>query len=553
MREALGRIVFSARTAVVALLFVISVFLCWGIGDVSMLADDAAAVDWGRQMVERDFWTPWFGGNVEQGVLVDPYCRPLTMLSFGIDWKLWGRNPAGWRIESVMLHFLASVLVFFLGLRLLPGGLSMAATAAVFFALHPCHELAFWWITCRNDPLCGLFFVACVLAFLYFLDTGRFPWLAVSLLAGMGALFSKEVAFSLPLVLAAVAFLQPGGWRQRARRALWAAPMGVIATAFLALRLLHMPAQTIMFAGQVDMYHLKRVLYLLIRHFAFPYHTSLKEAIRHYPLVAAAVLLAGTVLLALRGARLLSAPFLVAAAWMACSFLPLMRTLSAWGLYVPSVGLALAAALILQPQRSRQGVLAGIVLAVLLASFVAHYHTRKAEWQYAGRVAHDTLDDFCRLSRAAPTARPVFVTVPASVAGVPIFMDQFKRHLRQVANDPALDPVVLAYLGMPEIEHDAPIRVDSPDGRTFTIAPSKTAVFEFPESGETRYRFPEFHDGMTVQIPAGTITLHGLNTDKGMTTATASIRQEIPTPARVYVYSQGHFDLRPGGAFRSGQ
>lgn len=58
-----------------------------------------------HQFAVKNFFTHFYIGNY----------HPLTMLSYAIDWKLFGKHAAGYHIENIIWHFLNTGLVFYLG------------------------------------------------------------------------------------------------------------------------------------------------------------------------------------------------------------------------------------------------------------------------------------------------------------------------------------------------------------------------------------------------------------------------------------------------------
>jgi tetratricopeptide (TPR) repeat protein len=103
--------------------------------------------------------------------------RPLTWLTYGIDYTLWGMNPAGYHLGNLLLHAANGVLAYLVIAMLLrltadrpdanPLGVAAAAAAgALFFALHPLRVEAVAWATERQEVLCGFFFLLAVLAYL---------------------------------------------------------------------------------------------------------------------------------------------------------------------------------------------------------------------------------------------------------------------------------------------------------------------------------------------------------------------------------------------------
>ncbi|MGH7536029.1 MAG: tetratricopeptide repeat protein [Gemmatimonadales bacterium] len=143
--------------------------------------------------------------------------QPLTWLTFGLDYVLWGMNPVGYHLTSLMLHMATTVVFYAVAVRLLAAALPAvgdpiaaklgAAVAAVLFAVHPLRVESVAWATERRDVLCGLFYLLAVLAYLRAckgaagegLWQQRWYWGAVAL--GGLALLSKSMAVSLPVVL----------------------------------------------------------------------------------------------------------------------------------------------------------------------------------------------------------------------------------------------------------------------------------------------------------------------------------------------------------------
>src|SRR3989440_10539698 len=100
---------------------------------------------------------------------------PVTWLSFGLDYVLWGMQPAGYHFTNLVLHAANAVLVYWLARRLLaaarPDTSEMAlragaAVAALFFAIHPLRAESVAWATERRDVLSALLFLTCVLTYL---------------------------------------------------------------------------------------------------------------------------------------------------------------------------------------------------------------------------------------------------------------------------------------------------------------------------------------------------------------------------------------------------
>src|SRR5213594_403073 len=139
---------------------------------------------------------------------------PLTWMTFGLDYLLWGLNPVGYHLTSLLLHA-ANAVVFFVVVRriltrALPGpserGHALAVSAgfaALLFAIHPLRVESVAWVTERRDVLSGLFYLSAILIYLRTCERGErgrgWYWAAVGLFAC--ALLSKSMVVNLPIVL----------------------------------------------------------------------------------------------------------------------------------------------------------------------------------------------------------------------------------------------------------------------------------------------------------------------------------------------------------------
>jgi tetratricopeptide (TPR) repeat protein len=139
---------------------------------------------------------------------------PLTWMTLGLDYLLWGMNPLGYHLTSLLLHAANGVVFYFVVLRILTLALprlagrghelaTSAGFAALVFAIHPLRVESVAWVTERRDVLSALFYLLTILVYLraYAREAHgrRSYWLSVTLFGC--ALLSKSMAVSLPIVL----------------------------------------------------------------------------------------------------------------------------------------------------------------------------------------------------------------------------------------------------------------------------------------------------------------------------------------------------------------
>lgn len=137
-----------------------------------------------------------FRGDVSYG-----FYRPVTALTFMLDYRLWGLDPWGYHLSSVLWHILASLGVYLLARRL--AGSLAALFCGLLFLAHPVHSEAVSWIACRGELLAAAGIFCAMILYLKALDAGRPAWKFVwaSCACVCLAAFSKENALVFPLYI----------------------------------------------------------------------------------------------------------------------------------------------------------------------------------------------------------------------------------------------------------------------------------------------------------------------------------------------------------------
>lgn len=126
--------------------------------------------------------------------------HPVTTISHMLDCQLFGLNPAGHHLVNVLLHVVATLLLFS-GLNAMTGAFWRSAFVAAVFAIHPLRAESVGWISERKDVLSGVFFMLTLGAYVRYVRDQRISrYLAVVLFYAL-ALMSKPSVVTLPLLL----------------------------------------------------------------------------------------------------------------------------------------------------------------------------------------------------------------------------------------------------------------------------------------------------------------------------------------------------------------
>jgi hypothetical protein len=166
--------------------------------------------------------------------------RPISSLSYAIDYWVWGLNPAGYHLSNVLLHGIATVLVAVTIAELTDRSLVGILSAAL-FALHPVMADIVPPISRRQDVLMTIFVLGSLTLFVRSQRRStrrRHTLLGASLAAYVLAVGAKEPALILPgLVFAWTLFEEHSVDLDAVQTALWAViPFGVVTAIYIAVR-----------------------------------------------------------------------------------------------------------------------------------------------------------------------------------------------------------------------------------------------------------------------------------------------------------------------------
>jgi hypothetical protein len=137
---------------------------------------------------------------------------PITWLTLGFDYLLWGMSPAGYHLTNLVFHSANACVFYLVAGRLLRAAVPAievialqagSLASALFFAVHPLRTESVVWITERRDLVSGLFFLLAVWAYLRARepDSASRRWFAASVIFFQFGVMSKSIVVTLPIVL----------------------------------------------------------------------------------------------------------------------------------------------------------------------------------------------------------------------------------------------------------------------------------------------------------------------------------------------------------------
>lgn len=325
--------------------------------------------------------------------------RPLTYLSFWLNYRLGGTNPVGYHALNLLFHA-AAVLVLYEGLRRLAPKRT-ALIAALVFAVHPLMAESVDYIWGRSIVLAALFCFAALVAWMDAQD-----WLAVGLFAL--ALLSKEECAAFPLVLLIVG--KPRG-RMAPIVAMLALAIAAAARVFYALAVT--PGAPAGAQAGITPWHyflaegpaIWRYLRLLIVPHGFTVDPEIPIPPAWIGLAAWAALAAAAVM-AWRAARWRWALAGLVLLLPSSSIFPAADLAADRRMYLPMMGFAVVLALLLERWKPAAA-LAAIALAAVSVARTQVWSSDAALWREAVRRAPDKVRPLVQLSRNVPAGEAI--------------------------------------------------------------------------------------------------------------------------------------------------
>lgn len=161
--------------------------------------------------------------------------RPLSRLTYAMDFALWGNSPRGWFATNFLLHLLTTFSVWRLARYALPSNAG-AWAATVIFALQPAHGSVVAYISGRSSVLMTLLLVWALVAYEFGARHREFRGRAtvLAMLFFFAACAAKEVALIFPILMLVWEYTKPNREVSERKPLQAIAPYWIVALAIAA-------------------------------------------------------------------------------------------------------------------------------------------------------------------------------------------------------------------------------------------------------------------------------------------------------------------------------
>lgn len=195
--------------------------------DKYLIIDNAYVKSW--EYLPEIFTTQLYEGSQKHS----NFYRPIQLLSFTIDYSIWGLNPFGYHLVNLFLHIFNSVLVYLI-LIAISASSGLALLTAILFGVSPAISGITYYISARSDLLMATFIFLSFLFYIKYAENKTKPLYILSVISFALALISKEMAVMLLMLLAMQIFISGKKTKRRWRLLL---PYMIILAFYIATRL----------------------------------------------------------------------------------------------------------------------------------------------------------------------------------------------------------------------------------------------------------------------------------------------------------------------------
>lgn len=128
--------------------------------------------------------------------------RPLTVFLNDLNYQFGGARPVAYHILNLLLHIFSSWLICAIA-HLIFNNPQVGWLAGTLYLVHPANNELVNYISSRSTSLATVFYLLAFLAWLKYrrMEAGGRFWLFLSFVAFLGALLSKEISVTFPVII----------------------------------------------------------------------------------------------------------------------------------------------------------------------------------------------------------------------------------------------------------------------------------------------------------------------------------------------------------------
>ena len=167
--------------------------------------------------------------NLKDAALKSPgKMRAIANISFALNHFFGGKQVFGFHLINFLIHAGASIAAYFLFVKTLTltpntGAITnrkeIAFFSALLWAVNPLHTNSITYIIQRMNSMAGLFFLASVLFYAHGRTSStksrQYSWFSGAFLSGIMAIFSKENALLLPVIICGYEMIFISKWKSK--------------------------------------------------------------------------------------------------------------------------------------------------------------------------------------------------------------------------------------------------------------------------------------------------------------------------------------------------
>jgi hypothetical protein len=439
------------------------------------------------------------------------YFRPITSLTFFLDYTIWGLNPIGYHLTSLLFHSLCAFQLYITTslllnrVKLQANHIKIASLLATFiFLILPSHAEAVSWISARSDLIVTFF---CLTAFNFYLaykKTHLKIYFVLSYFLFLCALLSKETAIIYPGFIFIYEIYdtlslktdQQISWVNRLLRLCYfPAFYATLFPIYFLIRYLRIhrfiggqgASVHLDFSGEIIWRGLGRSLRTIL-----PPMPGTSEQLWQILFCIFAASLVGFCLFLWRIGKPYQKITQLIILLLALYLLTLLPMINLWLsvttyenerlLYLPSTFICILLALILGSLYLNYKFIFFLILTLSTLFWSIHLYSSSIRWQTVGQISRQILEDI--KSAQIEVGRTIFVNLPDNLNGSYIYMSSFDEAIQLFdQTQKNQEPHVLLYQSLTASQNSTEILKYAPNQYYVQLKDVGTSFIN-------RYRFP---------------------------------------------------------------